>query len=123
MKMNIQIALYKLNLNNKYNIKNITELTNVELKKSYHIMALNYHPDKNNEEDAKEKFQEVGEAYRFLDSIINSNINNIYKNSIEEEIYTTPYTDLIINLFKLLLIKPDNGEINKFQKKMYRLYT
>tara|TARA_X000000368_G_scaffold418956_1_gene421060 strand:- start:6182 stop:7099 length:918 start_codon:yes stop_codon:yes gene_type:complete len=117
MKMNIQIALYKLNLNNKYNIKNITELTNVELKKSYHIMALNYHPDKNNEEDAKEKFQEVGEAYRFLDSIINSNINNIYKNSIEEEIYTTPYTDLIINLFKLLLIKPDNGEINKFQKK------
>ena len=117
MKMNIQIALYKLNLNNKYNIKNITELTNVELKKSYHIMALNYHPDKNNEEDAKEKFQEVGEAYRFLDSIINSNINNIYENNIEEEIYTTPYTDLIINLFKLLLIKPDNGEINKFQKK------
>ena len=58
MRMNVQIALSKLNLDNKYNIKNITELTSVELKRSYHIMALNYHPDKNKEINAKERFQE-----------------------------------------------------------------
>ena len=115
--MNIQIALSKLNLDNKYNIKNITELTNVELKRSYHVMALNYHPDKNKEINAKERFQEIGEAYRFLLNIINSNINNIYENNTEEEIYDTPYTDLMINLLKMLLTKPDSGEINKFQKK------
>lgn len=117
MKMNLQIALSKLKLDNKYNIKNITELTNVELKRSYHIMALNYHPDKNKEINAKERFQEVGEAYTFLHNIINSNINNIYENNTEEEIYDTPYTDLMINLLKMLLSKPDSGEINKFQKK------
>ena len=117
MRMNLQIALSKLNLDNKYNIKNITELTNVELKRSYHIMALNYHPDKNKEINAKERFQEIGEAYTFLHNIINSNIYNIYENNTEEEIYDTPYTDLMINLLKMLLSKPDSGEINKFQKK------
>jgi len=117
MRMNVQIALSKLNLDNKYNIKNITELTSVELKRSYHIMALNYHPDKNKEMNAKERFQEIGEAYTFLHNIINSNIYNIYENNTEEEIYDTPYTDLMINLLKMLLSKPDSGEINKFQKK------
>ena len=117
MKINVQIALNKLNLDNKYNIKNLTELTNVELKRSYHIMALNYHPDKNKEINAKERFQEICEAYTFLHNIINSNINNIYENNTEEEIYDTPYTDLMINLLKMLLSKPDSGEINKFQKK------
>ncbi len=115
--MNLEYALVKLNLDNKYNKKNITELTNIELKKSYHIMALNYHPDKNKEINAKERFQEIGEAYSFLYNIINSNVYNIYENNTEEEIYDTPYTDLMINLLKMLLTKQESGEINKFQKK------
>ena len=117
MKMNLEYALVKLNLDNKYNKKNIIELTNIELKKSYHIMALNYHPDKNKEINAKERFQEIGEAYSFLYNIINSNVYNIYENNTEEEIYDTPYTDLMINLLKMLLTKQESGEINKFQKK------
>lgn len=36
------------------------------IKKSYRKLALKYHPDKNHEEFATQKFQEVKEAYDFL---------------------------------------------------------
>lgn len=115
--MNINSSLKRLNLDNKYNLNNITELSNSELKKAYHIMALNYHPDKNNDPKSKEIFQEIGDAYSLLYNIINSNIYNIYENNTEEELYDTPYTDLMINFLKILLKSHDSGEIHKFQKK------
>ena len=36
------------------------------VKKAYRAMALKYHPDKNKEEGAVERFKEVGEAYAIL---------------------------------------------------------
>jgi curved DNA-binding protein CbpA len=45
----------------------ITKLTLGSLKKKYHQLALQYHPDKNgNSLEAKEKFQKIGEAYEVL---------------------------------------------------------
>ena len=45
----------------------ITKLTLSTLKKKYHKLALQNHPDKNgNSVEAKEKFQKVGEAYDVL---------------------------------------------------------
>lgn len=36
------------------------------VKKAYRTMALRYHPDKNQDKDANEKFQEIHEAYTYL---------------------------------------------------------
>ena len=40
--------------------------TENEIKKAYHKLALQYHPDKNNSVDATEKFQNITSAYQIL---------------------------------------------------------
>ena len=116
MKMTIKLALNKLKLDDKYTIENVNELTYIELKRTYHIMALNYHPDKNRDSKSNERFQEILAAYSFLSNIINSD-NNIQYNFAEEEIFEAPYTELIINLLTMILKNPDNDSLHNFQKK------
>jgi len=40
--------------------------TDKELKKSYHKLSMKWHPDKNNSDEAKEKFQDISESYSIL---------------------------------------------------------
>jgi len=61
------------------------EITLPYLKKKYHKLALQYHPDKNrNNLDSKEKFQKIDEAYKYLIEEMNfhenenSNPNNFF---------------------------------------------
>ena len=42
------------------------DITYEYLKKRYHKLALQYHPDKNSNIESKENFQKIDEAYRFL---------------------------------------------------------
>lgn len=98
--MNITEALQNLKLQEEYNIHNIHDLSIQELKKTYHIMALNLHPDKNinNTSYTKESFIIVQESYQFLYKLIKSeklDENNSGNNAT--------YSDLILSFINLLL--------------------
>lgn len=57
-----------------YNILNLkTNSTKEEIKSAYKKLALKYHPDKNNSEDSREKFNEISNAYEIL---YNKNTND-----------------------------------------------
>ena len=48
-------------------ITNKDDEINIDIiKKQYRLLALQYHPDKNNPPDATEKFQKIQEAYQYL---------------------------------------------------------
>lgn len=74
---------------NYYDACNILDLPNVfcekELKRKYYIKALLYHPDKNNNPHAKQWFQEVSNAYIYLNEY--DKTNNEYDKTNNEETY------------------------------------
>lgn len=77
-KMNIQLALDELEIS--LDDIELTKLDQDYIKKKYHKLALRWHPDKNDEDNAKEKFQRINEAYDYLSNelrIINVQTENV----------------------------------------------
>lgn len=117
--MNISSALIILKLNNKYNIHNILELTNNELKKSYHINALIYHPDKNKAVNSSNSFQKIHEAYNYLHKLINTKKDNNYNNynNDHDEANETKYNIILINFINILIKNyTNNNEIDELDE-------
>jgi hypothetical protein len=87
--MNKEIACSILNIKSPFSKES--------LKKAYFIAALEYHPDKNNNPDATIIFQNITEAYNYLNNYINypevdnnpDDINDQYSNLINEFISIT----------------------------------
>ena len=141
--MKIHDAIKNLELNNKYNIYNIHNLKISELKKQYHILALNYHPDKNisinsndnSNDNSKEQFQNINNSYLFLKNII-TNIDNSYNSDFNNSDFNNSdfdnsdfdnnYYELIINFINII-IKDINNNIkiydfqNDCKKYMYEI--
>jgi hypothetical protein len=74
--MNYKEACKNLELNS------LEEFDTDLLKKKYRIFALKHHPDKNKEENAVQKFQEIQESYEYLLKYKNFELN---ENSSDEE--------------------------------------
>jgi len=76
--MNIQIALEELGIS--LDEVELTKLDQEYIRKKYHKMALKWHPDKNKDETASNKFKKIHEAYDYLSNELNI-INNYSKTS------------------------------------------
>lgn len=106
--MDFKIACEILEIDITKNINNI----NVEfLKKRYHKLALQHHPDKKgNTTHSKEKFQQINEAYTYLSREIRI-LNNQNNQSSPNNLYSEDTTDTntayvnILNLFLDNLLK------------------
>jgi hypothetical protein len=117
--MDIDNALKILKLNNNYNKNNIYELSLNQLKKAYHIQALLFHPDKNNNCNAVTEFRKIQESYEYLCKVLNSSHN--FTEDYESE-NIEKYSELILNFINLILNNINNNpeklrEIEKDIKK------
>jgi len=87
------------------------------LKKQYHKLALQNHPDKNgNTKDSKEKFQAINEAYEYLKREINFKENDnkttststVYVDILQSflsEIFAGKYNDKFFEIVKKIIVK------------------
>ena len=102
-----------MNLTDALNILHVDNLANIDLqslKKKYHKLALQHHPDKNgNTVESTEHFQKIGEAYDLLKREI-GDIEDIGDINIDENNYATGYT-FILTMFLKTLFKDVNYEI------------
>lgn len=111
--MKINNALKILQLNYKYNKENILDLSILDLKKQYHILAKCHHPDKNNCSDESNKiFKEINTAYIYLSQILN-NKDKIEEKDDNDELYN------LINAFMDIIQSNNLGAIPEFKETCY----
>jgi hypothetical protein len=103
--MNYKKACENLNINIS------EEITTEILKRQHRSLALKYHPDKNPEEDAVSKFQEIQESYEFLmnykdfmDTDSSDEYNDDEKETTENK---GNYKSILFSFLKNILV-PDN---------------
>ena len=91
-----------MNYNIACNILNLKpHFTHSQLRKNYHIMALQYHPDKNNNKNSSEIFRQIVEAYNFLNNYCNNGYGYTDANNNFDDRDIT-YAKLIANFITII---------------------
>ena len=103
-----------MNYNNACKILELSNIFNEkELKHKYYLKALQYHPDKNLDINAKIKFQEVLDAYTFLKDYYkytDIDIDNDTEDS--SELNQSEYLNILDNFINGILNKNKNKSID-----------
>lgn len=103
MDLTFQEALDELELTTK-------DLSIDILKKHYHMLALKWHPDKNNnKEEATEKFKKINEAYELLLNVIQED-NFVSSESLKE---SKSYIQMVVTFISSFFKDSSNKEIVK----------
>lgn len=114
--MKISDAIAILNIQN-YNITNIQYISYNELKKHYHIQALLYHPDKNNNtENSTLIFQNINCAFRTLKDVISANdlsANDLIRDDLSANDLNNDdsYNNLLINFINNVINYYNNNNV------------
>jgi hypothetical protein len=96
---------------NNLNISLSEEITTELLKRQYRTLALKYHPDKNPEENAVSKFQEIQESYEYLmkyKDFIECDENSDDEN---EDMNKNNYKTILLSFLKNILIPDTRNKI------------
>jgi hypothetical protein len=111
--MNYKIAFEILEID--MSDKKYSDINLEYLKKQYHKLALQNHPDKNgNTKESKEKFQAINEAYEYLKREINCKENEekssstVYVDILQSfvsEIFEGKYNDKFYEILKNIIVK------------------
>lgn len=97
-----------MNYSNACDILNLPPLfTYSELKKNYHLMALQYHPDKNSDPNSGEIFRQVVDAYEYLSTYLDATSNigdaDAPKDSASySHSYSHSYSSILYDFIKIM---------------------
>tara|TARA_B100000161_G_scaffold155718_1_gene110971 strand:- start:5562 stop:6452 length:891 start_codon:yes stop_codon:yes gene_type:complete len=130
-KMNSKLAyeILELNSNVSYDEKLI--------KKKYHSLCLKYHPDKNlDNNECKEKFQQINEAYQFLTTnffhpaenfTYENHLHSVLDTILPKYLQTSAIYQIISNIIqtceKLTLLKLQKLDVNTLEMVYKLLYV
>jgi len=99
-------------------IQRATEILELELiqivnkpfvKKQYHRLALQYHPDKNdNSPESTEKFKQINEAYDYLKNA--TDYSSKQSPQTQQQPHETSYSDLLSFFIQSVLLRTTNNE-------------
>ena len=117
-----------------YNILNLQKnATDTDIKKSYKKLAFKYHPDKNDSENAKKKFEDISEAYEILSKPEkrnlydnfgydclkeNNNIPNINPLELFQSLFNVDFTNMEMDSNIFIFSDLSSNPFSQLQNKM-----